>query len=126
MNIDVTIKNAQKIAAFFARNHSHEAVDIAASMIGKYCIARTFSAGVHAGIVTARHNKEVIMTDTRRIWYWNGAASLSQLAKSGTSLPNKCKFAVPIQEILLTECIELIPCTNVAERNIREVPEWTR
>lgn len=127
MNIeDVTIKQAREIAAIFARGPAPEAVDIAASMIGKYCIVRTYSAGVHAGIVTDRKQREVILSDSRRIWYWDGAASLSQLAKTGTSKPDQCKFAVQIDEILLTECIEIIPCTQVAEQGIRGVSEWTK
>lgn len=90
----------------------------------KYSIIRTFSAGVHFGIVKSREGKEVVLTDTRRIWYWEGAASLSQMAVEGVSKPKECKFSVTLSEILLTEAIEIIPCTEKAAKCILEVPEW--
>lgn len=95
-------------------------------MIGKYCIVRTYSAGVFAGILASRDGKEAIMTDARRIWYWSGAASLSQLAVDGTSDPKNCKFPVALPEILVTEVIEIIPATEKAEKSIREVPVWKK
>ena len=54
-------------------------------MIGKHVIVRTYSAGVHAGILKSRDGKEAVLTDARRIWYWDGAATLSQLAIDGTA-----------------------------------------
>ena len=93
-------------------------------MIGKYCIVRTYSAGVFAGIVTARDGKEVTMADARRIWYWDGAASLSQLAIDGTSKPLSCKFPAMVQHVILTEAIEIIECTATARESIKGVPVW--
>ena len=93
-------------------------------MIGKTCIVRTYSAGVFLGTVKARDGKEVTLTNARRIWYWDGAATLSQLAMQGTSKPNKCKFPAPVDEILLTEAIELIPATEAAIASIAAVPVW--
>jgi hypothetical protein len=89
-----------------------------------YCIVRTYSAGVFAGLVVSRKGKEVVMKDARRIWYWKGAASLSQLAMEGTSAPAECKFPRAVNAVTLTEAIEIIPTTENAEKSIREVPEW--
>lgn len=89
-----------------------------------YCIVRTYSAGVFAGNVVSREGKEVVMRNARRIWYWDGAASLSQLAMEGTSKPNKCKFPCPVKEIILTEAIEIIHCTDKARKSIGEVKIW--
>lgn len=93
-------------------------------MIGKTCLVRTYSAGVFLGTVAERNGKEVRLTDARRIWYWEGAASLSQLANDGTSKPNKCKFPAPVAEVLLTEVIEIIQATEAAIASIAAVPEW--
>lgn len=93
-------------------------------MINKYVIVRTYSAGVFAGILTSRNGKEVTMSNARRIWYWDGAASLSQLAKEGTKKPQNCKFPCPVDEILLTEAVEIIPCTAAAQASIESVPVW--
>jgi hypothetical protein len=93
-------------------------------MINKYVIVRTYSAGVFAGILTSRNGKEVTMTNARRIWYWDGAASLSQLAQEGTKKPQNCKFPCAVDEILLTEAVEIIPCTAAAQASIESVPVW--
>lgn len=92
---------------------------------GKYVMVRTFSAGVFAGILAEKNGKEVLLHDARRIWYWSGAASLSQLAQEGTKKPNECKFPCAVDEVLLTEVIEIIPITPPAEQSIRGVPVWS-
>ena len=95
-------------------------------MIGKYVIARTYSAGVFAGTLASRNGKETVLADARRIWYWDGAASLSQLAMEGVTKPENCKFAMPVNEVLLTEVVEIIPATESARKNIEDVPVWKK
>ena len=58
----------------------------------RYVIVRTYSAGVFAGNLESRNGREVVLRSARRIWYWDGAATLSQLAMEGTSKPENCKF----------------------------------
>lgn len=91
-----------------------------------YVIIRTYSAGVHAGELASRDGKEVVLNNARRIWYWDGAASLSQMAVDGVSKPDNCKFSVEVPEITLTEAIEILPCTTKAQKNIKGVPLWTK
>lgn len=93
-------------------------------MKNKYCIIRCDRAGVFAGIVKEHNGREVTLTDARRLWYWSGAASLSQLAVEGTKNPHSCKFTMVMPEIALLEAIEIIPCTPEAEASIREVKVW--
>ena len=93
-------------------------------MKSKYVIVRTYSAGVFAGNLESRNGKEVVLTDVRRIWYWAGAASLSQLAVDGTSKPEECKFPIAVPSIILTEAIEIIDVTPKAEASIKSVPIW--
>ena len=88
-----------------------------------YVIVRTYSAGVFAGYLKSRNGKEVSMINARRIWYWKGAASLSQLAIDGTSKPDECKFPCAI-DVELTEAIEIISCTEEAKRSIEGVRIW--
>ena len=95
-------------------------------LIGMYCMVRTYSAGVFAGTVAERDGKEVVLKDARRIWYWNGAASLSQLATDGTSKPGVCKFPAPVPEVILTEAIEIIPITDRARESIASVKPWKK
>lgn len=97
---------------------------IGADLIGQYCIVRTYSAGVFAGTLAARDGKEAIVTNARRIWYWDGAASLSELATSGTKKPGECKFPAAVESVLLTEVIEILPTTESARESIVAVPVW--
>lgn len=89
-----------------------------------YVIVRTYSAGVFAGTLETRDGKEVVLSNARRIWYWAGAASLSQLATSGTSRPSDCKFPVAVPRVVLTEAIEILDVTPEAQASIAAVPEW--
>ena len=95
-------------------------------MKGKYCMVRTYSAGVFAGTIVSRKGKEVQLKNARRIWYWDGAASLSQLATEGTKKPENCKFPCPVASVLLTEVIEIIPITLTAKKNLEAVPIWQK
>lgn len=62
--------------------------------------------------------------NARRIWYWSGAASLSQLAKDGTTDPSSCKFTVTVDSITILDAIEIIPCTDKAIQSIEDVEVW--
>mgnify|MGYP001237711515 CR=1 FL=1 len=93
---------------------------------GKYCMVRTYSAGVFAGTILSRKGKEIHLKNARRIWQWSGAASLSQLATEGTSNPGGCKFPIPVTEVILTEVIEIISITPMARKSIESVPIWKR
>jgi hypothetical protein len=89
-------------------------------------MVRTYSAGVFAGTIVEQEGKEILLKDARRIWYWDGAASLSQLATEGTNKPGNCKFAIPVAEVMLTEAIEIIPITKDAKASIAGVPVWRK
>ena len=93
-------------------------------MNGKYCIVRAREAGVFAGTVESRNGDEVILTNARRLWYWAGAASCSQLALDGTSKPQDCKFPAAVPEQIIFGVIEVIPATEKAQKSIQEVPVW--
>lgn len=89
-----------------------------------YVIARTYSAGVFAGHLVSRNGMEAELTQARRIWYWDGAASLSQLAMEGTKKPHNCKFPCAVNRVLLTQVIEILEVTAAAQQSIESVPVW--
>ena len=89
-----------------------------------YKIVRTYNAGVFAGQVVRRDGKEVEMINARRLWYWDGAASLSQLAMEGVKRPQNCKFPPEVSRVILTEAIEILDTTEEARRSIAGVPLW--
>jgi hypothetical protein len=90
----------------------------------KYVIVRTYSAGVFAGELESRNGQEVVLRNARRIWYWAGAASLSQLAMEGTSNPKECKFPCEVDRVELLQAIEIIDVTEKAKESIKGVPVW--
>jgi hypothetical protein len=85
-------------------------------MLGKQVIVRTYSAGVHFGTLSERDGREVLLKDARRLWYWEGAFTLSAVSQEGVKKSSKLSVAVP--EILLTEAIEIIPCSEKAAKNL--------
>lgn len=91
----------------------------------KNVIVRTYSAGVFAGVIKSRKGKEVVLTNARRLYYWSGAASLSQLSVDGTSNPQNCKFPVAVPEVILTEVIEILPLSSKAKESIDSVKIWS-
>ena len=89
-------------------------------------IIRCDRAGVFFAHVSEWNPVDAVarLTDCRRLWYWDGAASLSQLAMEGVSKPGNCKFTVTVPEMIVGGVIELIPCTDKAAESIRRVKEW--
>ena len=87
-------------------------------------IIRTEKAGVFFGEIKERIGQEVVVTNCRRLWYWSGAASLSQLATEGVKKPEECKFTVTVPEMTIFGVIEIIPCTDDAINSINSVKEW--
>lgn len=93
-------------------------------MDNTYYIIRCDRAGVFFGHVSKRDGAEAVLTDVRRLWYWDGAASLSQLAMEGVKKPKNCKFTVTVPEMTVLGVVELIPCTDDAVKSILGVPVW--
>ena len=94
------------------------------SVLGKYCVVRGERFGVFAGTVEAVEENRALLKDARRLWYWEGAASLSQLAMEGVKNPENCKFTVPVSSVVLSGVIEIIPTTEQAQQIICGVKEW--
>ncbi|MDC7243665.1 MAG: hypothetical protein PQJ44_06990 [Sphaerochaetaceae bacterium] len=91
----------------------------------EYVLVRTYSAGVFFCTIESRNGKEAVLRNARRIWYWDGAASLSELATKGTSKPENCKFTCYVDKTEVTEVVEVLYCTKEAIRSIKGVKEWT-
>lgn len=122
-----TIKELVINGETYIRKEDASSLSTAVNSDGLQCvIIRTYSAGVHFGFLKSRKDKEVVLINSRRVYYWDGAASLSQMAVDGVSEPENCKFSVVVPEITLTEAIEIIPITTQAQSNLFSVPVWKR
>ena len=93
-------------------------------MAQRYVIVRTYSAGVFAGTLVSRKGQEVVLKDARRLWYWSGAASLSQLAVEGVKDPVGCKFPCEVPRVELPQAIEILDVSSKARKSIAAVPVW--
>ena len=94
------------------------------SNIGKKVIIRGDRSGVEFGELVEQNGSVITLKNARRLWYWSGAASLSQLAMDGTKRPQDCKFTVTVSSITILDAVEIIPCTDKAIKSIEEVDEW--
>jgi len=93
---------------------------------GTKVIVRGDRSGVFFGTLENRVGQEVELSNCRRIWYWSGANSISQLAKDGTNNSDNCKFTVSVNNIEILDAIEVIECTDKAIKSIESVKEWKK
>ena len=87
-------------------------------------IVRANRAGVFFGEITKRDGDTVTMKNARRLWYWDGASSLSELAQYGIAKPSNCKFPCSVDEIEVFNVIEILSVTEEAGKSIDGVKEW--
>jgi len=82
-----------------------------------FVLIRTFSAGVHVGRLVRREGREVTLADARRIWRWRGANTLNELSARGCDEVFS-RVSEPVDEITLTEAIEVLTCKPEAIENL--------
>lgn len=86
-------------------------------MIKNLVIIRTYSAGVHVGVLQSQEGTVVKLTNARRIWRWRGANTLNELALRGAAM-EYTRISEPVESITLTEAIEIIPVALDATTNL--------
>lgn len=92
----------------------------------KKVIVRANGAGVFFGELKEKNGNEVTMCNVRKIHYWDGAAAVEQLAVDGTSKPEECRFTVVVEEMTITNVLQIIPCTEKAIESLTSVAVWKR
>ena len=120
---EVVIDGIKYIAETEIKNNTMATIDGL-----KAVLIRSYAAGVHFGYLVEEKfteaGKVVKLINTRRVWYWDGAASLSQMALTGVTKPENCKFSVVLPENEIVNVIETIPLTEIAKNNLYEVNVW--
>lgn len=127
IDCELTTDEPEKLVAAverWAKAHPEEAADATNPKQEQKYIVRADRAGVFFGEIESRTGSEVTMRNVRRIWRWEGANSLSQLAVDGTKAGDRCKFSVAVESMTILGVIEIIPCTAKATKSISEVQEW--
>ena len=95
----------------------------------RYVMVRTYAMGVFAGYLEPESTETLkVLSDARRIWFWAGASSLSELATLGTSKPKECKFPCTVSRVELTspQGFEVLDITDKAKTSIESVAIWTQ
>ncbi len=111
MNInELTIGECREIAQIFNGQIKGEKKN---PYVGKICLIRTYSAGIHIGEVTAQNGTEIDLVNARRLWSWNGAFTLSEVSQNGIDSKNS-RMSMSVSEIRLNQSIEIIPCSAKA------------
>jgi hypothetical protein len=88
------------------------------NFLQKYCVVRTEFAGIHVGVVQYKEGNEVILSNARRIWSWDDAFTLSEVAEEGISQKSKLSITLS-QDIWVLGVTEIIICTDIAEGILR-------
>lgn len=93
-----------------------------------FVICRSTTASPYFGflessIVEQDGKHTVVLSGARRIYQWYGAAGLQQLAESGTTQPDRCKFT-PKVKVKISNVHEILYCTEQAKKSLEGVAEW--
>jgi len=91
----------------------------AISAAGPEVLIRTYSAGVHIGNLKSRDGREVVLTNARRLYSWQGAFTLNAVATLGVSRSGS-RISKPVPEITLLDAIEIIPVASNVDLSTTE------
>lgn len=125
MNIDkLTIGEARQLVAMFT-NTNIPNTSVPHGAVGKKCIVRTYASGVHFGeVMNVQENggrSRCELRNSRRIWYWSGAFTLSAVAMHGFT-EAKLSCVVPVQYI--EDAVEFIPASDKAATIINKAKTY--
>ena len=91
-------------------------------------IVRSYGAGVFYGYLKEQKSElngvNVTLLKSKRIYYWAGACSLTQLALEGSNKQSECKITDSIDSHQIMNVVEILPLTNKASANLNEVALW--
>jgi hypothetical protein len=88
------------------------------NLLETFMLFRARDAGVHCGIVLAisQDGKTVDVKDCRRIWKWEQAFSLNEIAVHGCGEASRISEPVPFNQ--LSDVIEKLACSDKARKNL--------
>ncbi len=91
----------------------------------KYVLVRTYSAGLFAGILSARYGKRVVLSGARQLWRWhtaNNGLSICEVAVHGLNHEkSKVCCVTPLIEI---EDVQIVVCSEIGRKSIETAPEY--
>ncbi len=93
-----------------------------------YVIVRADKAGVFFGQLIKKENNEVTLSNCRKLFYWDGACAVEQIALDGIqeSAKSNCKFTVTVENVVINNYIQIIPCSEKSIESIKSILPWKR
>lgn len=122
MSESLVIEELSKLVSVLAANKV-ESLSTLNVMIGQKVIIRTASAGVHYGLLEQKAGTEVILSDSRRLWQWHAAKSISLSGVAAFGIKKEKSNIAPRVKHIWLDAIEIIPCTDEAAKTIEEAPD---
>jgi len=92
-------------------------------LLNKRIIARIERAGVFHGTLDHIDNEIMRLKDARRIYYWNGALSVTDIAAKGIT-GGKVTIPVTTVEFMSDNVVELNECSEEASKSIEAIKPW--
>ena len=87
-------------------------------------IVRGRDSGVFFGELVSQKKQIVKLKNARKLYYWDGACAVEELSLNGVDKPDNCKFTVTVSELIITDAIQVIPCTDKAVESLSSVKDW--
>lgn len=118
INIDeMTYGDIKKLVALFGDKTEKQSGGFEHPELGNFVVVRTYAAGVHVGTLenydfTTRH---AVLKDTRRIWSWEGAFTLSAVALNGIK---GGKLSEIIERNTISQVEEILTVTPEAMKSL--------
>ncbi len=94
--------------------------------VGKMVILRGYYPGCHYGkCVNVGDNGNVVTLEkSRRMWGWEGAKTLSNIANTGTDNANECRFPAETLPVTVIGVCEILQVRDKAVKNLKKIPNW--
>jgi hypothetical protein len=94
----------------------------------EYVIVRGSKSGVNVGEFAGIKGGLVRLKNSRRIWSWDGAAELNEIAVYGCNPErregSRISVVIETKDIPLQDVGEIIVCQKAGEEWLRNAPEW--
>ena len=119
---DVNVNEVTINGVTYTRKDSNAVPNPATNVV----VIRGDRSGAFYGELVKLEGTQAELKNARRIWYWDGAASLSQLAEEGVKAPDNCKFPCPVKRMKVLDVIEVLDVTPVALASLNSVKIWKR
>ena len=94
-------------------------------LLSEVVLVRDNGAGVHVGTLAEidTASGRIVLNDARKVWYWEGAASVHGIAARGLC-QYKSKVAPTVARVESFDAVEVVAMTSEAVESVMSCPEW--